>query len=551
MFEADLHLSSMEFQTGAELTFSLPWEDISRDAEAIDLLEKNILAGYLKGCRWFGGKARRLAGICVDHVLSLPSPDPSPTLFHFFILKVKYRTGKSEDYLLPVSLVASADDVPQKGTITKSNYGWLIDAIYDEAFRSVIFHYLFHSSKIKQKNGALFFEKGSAFHEADFSSAISSCVLDADQSNSSLIYSPSPPEFIPMQSGGETESGSHGFFLKIYRKLFRETNPDVEVVKFLTEAHFTHIPSFAGTFFWKKAFGTPITFGMMQQKVTAIKDAWSLAGDYLNEFLFSLEGDKIVVPSSSIEQASLLGKRTAEMHASLASDETDDAFIPETYNDEYTDWLLDNCDALLKRRLRLAKDCYSSLDDTGKDLTKFFISNAAKIRESFSRIKTQSLQSLRTRIHGDYHLGQVLYDGSDYTILDFEGEPESSIKDRKIKHSPLKDVAGMLRSFHYAVSAKLYFSSESHPLPAEKLEAAVALWYREVTQAFLNTYRETMRGSSVFHADQQELQFILQFHLLEKAVYELGYELNARPAWVKIPLKGIQQVLSEIRSEEG
>lgn len=546
-----MHLSSVESQTGAELSLSLPWENISRDAEAIDFLEKNILGNYLKGCRWFGGKARRLAGICIDHVLSLPSTGTGQVVFHFLILKVKYRTGKSEDYLLPVSLVASADDVPKKGIITHSNYGWLIDAIYDEAFRSAIFHYLFHSSKIKQKNGALFFERGSAFNEDDFTSAISSRVLDADQSNSSLIYSPlssrlsvSPPDSVGINSGGEVPP--HGFFLKMYRKLFRETNPDVEVVKFLTGAHFTHIPSFAGTFFWKKVFGAPITFGMMQQKVTAIKDAWSLAGDYLNEFLFSLEGEQIVIPSSSIDQASLLGKRTAEMHTALASDETDDAFIPEPYNDEYTDWLLDNCDALLKRRLRLAKDCYSTLDETGKELTKFFISNAAKIRECFSQIKTQSLHSLRTRIHGDYHLGQVLFDGNDYTILDFEGEPESSIRDRKIKHSPMKDVAGMLRSFHYAVSAKLYFSPEAHAVPTEKLEAAVALWYRDVTQAFLNAYWGNISRSSVFHADQQELQFILQFHLLEKAVYELGYELNARPTWVKIPLKGIQQVLSEI-----
>src|SRR6185436_12157538 len=145
-----------------------------------------------------------------------------------------------------------------------------------------------------------------------------------------------------------------GYFLKIYRKLFRETNPDVEVMKFLTEqAHFTHIPAFAGTFFWKKAYGAPITFGMMQEKVTAIKDAWSLAGDFLNEFLSSLSEENIIVPASSTNQASMLGKRTAEMHAALASNSTDMAFAPETFNDEYTDWLLDNCESLLKRRLRM------------------------------------------------------------------------------------------------------------------------------------------------------------------------------------------------------
>jgi maltose alpha-D-glucosyltransferase/alpha-amylase len=192
------------------------------------------------------------------------------------------------------------------------------------------------------------------------------------------------------------------------------------------------------------------------------------------------------------------------------------------------------------------KDCYSQLDETGKDLAKFFFTKQAAIKNFFGQIKSKSLQSLRTRIHGDYHLGQVMYDGSDYVILDFEGEPESSIKDRKIKHSPLKDVAGMLRSFHYAVSAKLYFSDEALDLSVEKIESAVSNWYQEVTQAYMNSYWQSMEGALVFGVEQSELQFLLQFHLLEKAVYELGYELNARPSWVKIPLRGIQEVMKNI-----
>jgi trehalose synthase-fused probable maltokinase len=545
-----LHLRFVEALNFSIVNFSLDWEYLSRDTEAIELLEKKILPDYLKLCRWFGGKARRMAGISVDHILSFSSPGSSKTIFHFLILKARYRTGKAEDYLLPLSLVADAEGISGKGVIANTNHGWLIDAIYDEAFRKTIFTCLFHSEKIKQKNGALFFEKSTdavsktavgLSESKDFSESFSSLVLDADQSNSSLIYSPLSisPE------GGEVSP--QGYFLKIYRKLFRETNPDVEMVKFLTEqAHFTHIPPYEGTFFWKKAYSAPTTFGMMQQKVTAVKDAWSLAGDYLNEFLFSLSEELIVIPLASIRQAELLGIRTAEMHQALAKAPSDETFAPEAFNDEYTDWLLGNCESLLKRRLRLTKDCYSTLDDAGKDLSKFFISNAARIKEYFSGIKKRSFQSLRIRIHGDYHLGQVLFDGNDYIILDFEGEPESSIKDRKIKHSPLKDVAGIIRSFHYAVSAKLYFSPESKIFPPEKIEAAVIAWYQKVTEVFLNSYRNTIGNNSVFQSDQSELDFLLQFHLLEKAVYELGYELNGRPTWVKIPLKGIQQVLKQI-----
>ncbi|MFI5134746.1 MAG: putative maltokinase [Chitinophagales bacterium] len=503
----------------------MEWNELPNDVQVIEKLEQFILPAYMKKMRWFGGKARKLSSICIDKTLRL---EQDGKIFHTLVVRAKYRTGRFEDYLLPVALVSSIEGISKKGIICNSNYGFMIDAIYEENFRRILFHYLFHSSKIKQRNGYLQFEKGIAFKEEDFAAANSSRVLDAEQSNSSLIY-------------------DEKYFLKIFRKLFRETNPDVEMVRFLSEkGNFRNIPAYAGTFYWKKAYGMPITLGMMQQKVNAVKDAWSMAGDYLNEFLKRVAQDDLSVPATSIDQASLLGKRTAEMHLALSGEQTDPAFVPEHFNDEYADWLLDNCESLLKRRIRMAKDCYSQLDEAGKNLAKFFLHHQTEIKNFFLQIKTKSLQSLRTRIHGDYHLGQVMYDGSDYMILDFEGEPESSIKDRKIKHSPLKDVAGMLRSFHYAVSAKLYFSNETNELPADKIESAVSNWYKDVTQSFMNSYWETMQGAFVFNAEQSELQFILQFHLLEKAVYELGYELNSRPTWVKIPLRGIEQVVLTI-----
>ncbi|MCY7410255.1 MAG: hypothetical protein LH473_08280 [Chitinophagales bacterium] len=530
------------------MTFSiLNWQQLANDSGAIEQLEKIILPEYLKQCRWFGGKARKLSEIWIDKILTLTSINNEHTFF-LLILKAKYNSGKSEEYFLPLSFISSSENILEKGIIAQADNGFLIDAIYDAVFRQTIFIHLFNSQKIKQQNGAIFFERGSAFIPETFSAEISSRVLDADQSNSSIIFSREHTS--PIGGGREGVGEGADYFLKIYRKLFRETNPDVEVIQFLTEkAHFAHIPSFAGTFYWRKAFGAPITLGMMQQKLTAIKDAWSLAGDYLNEFLISLSADEIIIPQTSIEQATLLGTRTAEMHLALANDFTDASFSPEPFNEEYADWILDNCESLLKRRLRLTKDCYAVLDENGKTMAKFFMSNQHKIKEFFSRIKKLSLKSLRTRIHGDYHLGQILFNGSDYIILDFEGEPESSIKDRKIKHSPLKDVAGILRSFHYAVCAKLYFSTTEHSVAPEKINAAVTRWYNEVTAAFMNEYWKTINNNMVLTAEKEELDFLLQFHLLEKAVYELGYELNSRPTWVKIPMKGIQQVLGTIQSK--
>ncbi len=156
------------------------------------------------------------------------------------------------------------------------------------------------------------------------------------------------------------------------------------------------------------------------------------------------------------------------------------------------------------------------------------------------------MKSSRIRIHGDYHLGQVLFTGADYLIIDFEGEPESSITDRKVKHSPLKDVAGMIRSFHYAVCAKLYFSVETKNIDPLRLQKAADRWYRLITDAYLDAYMQAMGNITAIFGSRTELNFLLQLHLLEKSVYELGYELNGRPDWIRIPLKGIQQVLFEI-----
>ncbi|RYF65065.1 MAG: trehalose synthase, partial [Cytophagaceae bacterium] len=154
--------------------------------------------------------------------------------------------------------------------------------------------------------------------------------------------------------------------------------------------------------------------------------------------------------------------------------------------------------------------------------------------------------SCRTRIHGDYHLGQVLATQNDYVIIDFEGEPESTIAERKIKHSPLKDVAGMIRSYHYAVSAKLFNASETEGIDPDKLQVVSDRWYKLIRDTYLDAYLGTFGSPHPMFYDNGEINYLLLIYLLEKAVYELGYEISYRPTWVKIPLKGIVDVIREI-----
>jgi trehalose synthase-fused probable maltokinase len=179
-------------------------------------------------------------------------------------------------------------------------------------------------------------------------------------------------------------------------------------------------------------------------------------------------------------------------------------------------------------------------------MAETFIARKAIILKFFERIKGQPLKSLRSRIHGDFHLGQVLYTGGDFVIIDFEGEPESSIAERKIKHSPLKDVAGMIRSFHYAVSAKLFFSAETTEMDRAKLQKAADRWFYLIRETYTETYLKELGPNQKLFANMAELNFLFLIHLMEKAIYEVGYELNGRPDWLKIPLKGVIQVINEL-----
>ena len=160
--------------------------------------------------------------------------------------------------------------------------------------------------------------------------------------------------------------------------------------------------------------------------------------------------------------------------------------------------------------------------------------------------RCRPIESLRIRIHGDYHLGQVLATQNDFVIIDFEGEPESSITERKIKHSPLKDVAGMVRSYHYAVSAKLFGSAETAGIEADQLQRVSDRWFKLIRDTFMDAYLEAIGSPHPLFKDNAEINFLLLIYLLEKAVYELGYEISYRPHWVKIPLKGIVDVIREI-----
>jgi maltokinase len=515
------------------LKLNKPWTEFAHDKKALAWLEENVFYEYMRKCRWFAGKARMIKFLKVQQLLNMPIDGG---LAYLIIVHVGYTYGDEEKYAMPVSFLP--DDYELLGQINPKAFiakitadgkpGWLIDAIYDFRFQTELFANIWNNAVVKQENGQVSYHRGKGLAATDEDLGYLCVAPDLEQSNSSLIF-------------------GNKYFFKFYRKLFREINPEVEMLQFLTETGgFKNIPSFCGSLIYERPGIQPVTLGLMMQKIASKSDSWVATGDDLNDFLYMFVDKLFGVKDDVFEKVELLGKRTAEMHLALLSGKKNKDFKPEKFNGEYIKWLQNHLNKLLVKRISLLKENYSRLDKNAKKLADDFINSEKAIERFFEKLSGYDLKSSRIRIHGDYHLGQVLFTGTDYLIIDFEGEPESSITDRKIKHSPLKDVAGMIRSFHYAVCSKLYFSSETKGVDPQRLQKAADRWYKLITDAYVDAYMQTMGDISATFGSRTELNFLLQLHLLEKAVYELGYELNGRPDWIRIPLKGIQHVLFEI-----
>ena len=522
-----------------------PWPGAASDTAFWASLARTLLPPYVNTCRWFAGKARQQTGFSIPTIHTLHLPDGE--LAYLLILEATYADGIPEHYLLPISFVADNTatslpfqlaNVPEKGRIGEVSLngktGILIDAIYDERVRRLLFTSIYQHQTLPQTSGQLTFRRGRGLDEGD--SDLPSQVLPVDSSNSAMTF-------------------GDKYFMKLYRKLFRQTNPEVDMVAFLTdESSFSHIPAFGGSIIWQHD-NTEITLGMVQRMVANDKDSWAQTGDYLNDFLYAVPQRLFSVREDVFENVELLGKRTGEMHCALYKPNrpdkpTDPAFAPESFDDDYRDYMITRFENLLERRYALLIDNYTKLDPQAQRLAWVFMEAKEMIDAFIADFRTRPLDSLRIRIHGDYHLGQVLAvtnDGEvDFVIIDFEGEPESSIEERKIKHSPLKDVAGMIRSYHYAVSAKLFNSAETEGLDANHLQRVSDRWFYLIRDTFLDAYLDTFGAPHALFKNNNEINYLLLIYLLEKAVYELGYEISYRPSWVKIPLKGIIDVVREI-----
>jgi maltose alpha-D-glucosyltransferase/alpha-amylase len=392
--------------------------------------------------------------------------------------------------------------------------------------------------------------RSSAFAAARGTGTLPARTGSAEQSNTSLLY-------------------GRQLILKLFRRLEPGENPDVEIGRFLTEvAHFPRIPPFLGEIALTQPNSESTTVAMLQGLVPNEGDGWSwflaqLAGFYEAVALKpqppqsaspSFLGDRelpreIRQPAAAtLEAAALLGRRTAELHLALATPTTNPAFAAEPFTAE--DLTADACriDTQIKSTLEALKAKLPTLKDLTADDAALLLSRRIDLFARAHAITGSGAGGQRIRIHGDYHLGQTLRSPAsgnlpaDFVLLDFEGEPARPLADRRHKQSPLKDVAGMIRSFSYVAFSGLDLYLSKHPESAAQtptLEAWARLWQNATAAEFLRAYRDTIAANPALLPPPRQAESLLSAYLLEKALYELLYELNHRPAWLRIPLGGI------------
>jgi maltose alpha-D-glucosyltransferase/alpha-amylase len=249
-----------------------------------------------------------------------------------------------------------------------------------------------------------------------------------------------------------------------------------------------------------------------------------------------------------VDSARLLGRRTAELHLALAGDAANPDFAPEPFTiaDQRAIYAsMHERGVLSLRALERTLDA-GSLPESVRAGAQRVLGLEQQILDRYRSLLAQEVTAMRTRLHGDYHLGQVLYTGDDFLIIDFEGEPARPLSERRRKGSPVQDIAGMLRSFHYAPYAVLFGQAPGFVFGAEQiaaLEPWAGLWHRWVSAAFLETYLATAGEAPFLPRSRAPLATLLDAFLLDPAGYELNYELNNRPAWVQIPVAGVLQLL--------
>ena len=487
--------------------------------------------------RWYRSKARAVRNSRIYDVIALPNAE-----WCFVLLELEFAEGDRAIYFCTLTTSSREPaDAPIVAQLSlRDTSGALVrEGLGDDALSGALLDAVAQERTLLGERGRLSASRTGAFQELAGTAGdnLPARASKAEQSNSAIFY-------------------GDRFILKVFRRLDAGINPDLEIGRFLTSRGFRHTPAVAGDLEYVPDRSAPMSVCILQQFVPNRGDAWEFTLAAARDF-FSLrtqpppaapallasatpaeqaEAERLVGPY--LDSARLLGRRTAELHVALTPDSADEAFAPEEFTPGDRDALHRAVLSQMSAALDLVRSKRDALPQAAAADAERFLALEAQLRAGIGRLCDTPIETVRIRTHGDYHLGQVLVTDNDFMIIDFEGEPARPLEERRGKGAAMRDVAGMIRSFQYAAYSAL---------PDGADPGWADYWSSTVSRAFLASYFAESQGQRFVPTDPAQRRILLDTFVIEKALYEVLYELNNRPDWVQIPLRGIIALMHESR----
>jgi trehalose synthase-fused probable maltokinase len=525
------------------------WPGATRDAGKQDLAV--AMTGAIASRRWFGSKTRAIESLQIVDAIGV-----SETVW-LLLAKIHFKQGPAEVYQVPLGYAEgeSAARLLAEGTAAwirvvsaGGRIGVLYDALGDADFCRQLLE-LFESPRaLRGIDGELIVEPTASFDRVRGNPAekLTTRLVQAEQSNTSVIY-------------------GDRLILKLFRRVEMGLNPDFEISEQLTRQRFANTPGLAGTMEYRPEHDEPWALAMLQAFVPNQGDAWKFTLDWLATSLRAPDTGGAVpatcderlcraaerpIPDAVREfygeflsSVELLGRRTAEMHLALAADSVDPAFAPEPFAETGRRDYFGRCADEARATFQLLAGHAPRLSGRTAEQARRVARLEPLALDRYAGLVDKPIDVYTIRCHGDYHLGQVLWTGDDFMIIDFEGEPVRSIDERRRKQLAMRDVAGMIRSLHYASCTAASEAQKESKRDDGRIEDWTRAWYAWSSVAFLAAYRQTVAESVFMPAPIDAFERLLDGCLLEKALYELRYELNNRPDWVYLPLEALVELL--------
>ena len=522
------------------VTLTAPGGRLDRALEGRELqnLERYALPEFLARQRWFAGKTAAVSSVRAMPIGSIPGqPNQLVTL------DANLAGGGDEQlYFMPLTVLWGEDNLrfgaPKLSyTLAKvrhgPNLGALIDGSYDERFIRDLVAAMHGDADQPAAGGSLRFRATDSFRALDLTGEVRG--VGAEQSNVSIII-------------------GDAAMVKIYRRLRRGEQPEIEVARFLTEvAGFKNTPAYYGSAEYVPNEGEPMAFAAAFAFVRNQGDAWGVLLDALDRDLEEsalMTRDETASPQAALafpyplNMGEILGSRTAEMHAAFATPVDDPAFASQPVGTDHIGRWVDSVLEEADRAFAHLERAEAGLSDEIRPDVSLLSQSRRMITERIESLRGLAASGLRTRSHGDYHLGQVLVAQDDVMIIDFEGEPQRGLAERREKTSPLRDVAGMLRSFDYAAWSALDRVRTRHGQVEPHVRERAFAWRDATTRNFLDAYWPLAEGAGLLPADPDSRRGLLELFLLQKAFYEVNYEAANRPSWLSIPVRGVLDLTS-------